>query len=115
MAILNIKRVPMNFDYPLHQVWKGYLNPYYESAIACGLCGMTGGTAQKPCLCCHGVGYLWHPEDKLKSLTWTPVEPPTGDGYQVWEGITEGSPISPVFATESEAKAWIATHYPNYL
>ena len=26
-------------------------------------------------------------------------EPPIGDGWQVWETVSEGSPVTPVFAT----------------
>ena len=29
-------------------------------------------------------------------------EPPTGDGWQLWENVSEGSPVSPVFATKEE-------------
>ena len=32
----------------------------------------------------------------------TDIEPPTGEGWQVWETVSEGSPISPVFATPEE-------------
>ena len=32
---------------------------------------------------------------------WPMAEPPTGDGYQIWETV-KGSPISPVFATPEE-------------
>lgn len=35
------------------------------------------------------------------------VQPPTGDGYQLWETVSEGSPISPVFATPEELARWL--------
>ena len=35
-----LKRVPMNFDWPLNQVWKGYINPY--NSQECKSCGNTG-------------------------------------------------------------------------
>ena len=42
-------------------------------------------------------------EDVLsRSPSWKPTEPPAGDGYQIWETVSEGSPISPVFATPEE-------------
>ncbi|MBE6035618.1 MAG: hypothetical protein E7222_13115 [Clostridiales bacterium] len=45
-----LKRVPMDFPWPIGEVWEGYFK-----------------------------------------------EPPEGDGYQLWENTSEGSPISPVF------------------
>ena len=37
---------------------------------------------------------------------WTPHEPPIGDGYQLWETTTDGSPQSPVFASFDELCKW---------
>jgi hypothetical protein len=34
--------------------------------------------------------------------SWSREEPPSGDGWQVWETVSEGSPVSPVFATAEE-------------
>lgn len=36
------------------------------------------------------------------------IEPPTGDGYQLWETTSEGSPISPVFDTLDALCEWCA-------
>lgn len=36
------------------------------------------------------------------------IEVPTGAGYQMWETCTEGSPISPSFATPEELARWLA-------
>lgn len=33
---------------------------------------------------------------------WEQEEPPEGEGWQVWETVSEGSPITPVFATAEE-------------
>ena len=33
---------------------------------------------------------------------WEPTDPPEGEGWQLWETVSEGSPISPVFSTEEE-------------
>lgn len=35
-----LKRVPMDFEYPLNQTWKGYLNPY--TSIECKACNGSG-------------------------------------------------------------------------
>lgn len=36
------------------------------------------------------------------------VEPPTGDGWQLWETVSEGSPISPVFADADGLTVWMS-------
>lgn len=35
-------------------------------------------------------------------------EPPEGDGWQVWETVSEGSPISPVFSSDEECARWVS-------
>ena len=37
-----VKRVPLDFDWPLRQVWKGYLNPYYKHFRKCPFCDGSG-------------------------------------------------------------------------
>ncbi len=37
-----------------------------------------------------------HPEIQKQAEDWTDTEPPTGDGYQLWETTSEGSLSSPV-------------------
>lgn len=66
-----IKRVPVDFDAPLDKVWAGYLAP--DDAPYNDETGEYEG--------------------------WAPTEPPEGDGWQVWETVSEGSPITPVFPT----------------
>lgn len=63
---------------------------------------------------CGGEGTLW-PSEKIKSQweQWEETPPPTGDGYQLWETISEGSPISPVFAEPEALAEWLATS-PDY-
>lgn len=34
-------------------------------------------------------------------------EPPKGDGYQIWERVSEGSPISPVFEKPEDLANWM--------
>ncbi len=61
------------------------------------------------CPLCGGNGYYWA-DDKFEVLSeeWDWIEPPEGDGYQMWETTSEGSPISPVFATPEELARWLA-------
>lgn len=55
------------------------------------------------CPHCGGDGILYL-NDEIKRLhedfRWQ--EPPTGEGYQIWENTSEGSPITPVFKTAEE-------------
>lgn len=55
------------------------------------------------CSHCDGEGSVWESDEaKQMAEEWAPTEPPAGDGYQMWETVTDGSPISPVFATPEE-------------
>lgn len=73
--------------------------PAKKKIIAAAGLSEEWGTCQE----CHGDGMIWDStEDKQAAEDWTRSEPPTGDGYQIWETVSEGSPISPVFATPEE-------------
>jgi hypothetical protein len=190
-----LKRVPMDFDWPLHKVWSGYLTPY--SSQDCPYCERSGYNEEtrkisegwyafdnpryvwldshhryndnawkyhlteveidalweqkrlrdfekKPtpeefneyvkhdfffneqyvcvkaraehlgvygeCPHCDGEGYTWQSEEVQRlAEEWRPIDPPAGDGYQLWEDCSEGSPVSPVFATLEELCAWCET------
>lgn len=55
------------------------------------------------CPHCHGEGELFLNEEiKRQHDEFQWVEPPTGEGYQMWEDTSEGSPITPVFRTAEE-------------
>lgn len=173
-----IRRVPLDFDWPLHMRWKGYVNPY--SSQKCQGCQGTGYNPETRrlyhswfdwqhrltqdevdelvrqdrllpgvfsaeavnewsqnsafghdeinrvicvearakrrdvfgyCPICNGDGEVWF-SDRVKQLAedWEKDErydPPAGEGWQLWETISEGSPITPVFESEKELKAWI--------
>lgn len=54
------------------------------------------------CDSCGGDGYKWNAGNTVsreRYENWQSYEPPEGDGWQLWETVSEGSPISPVFAT----------------
>lgn len=56
---------------------------------------------------CPGCeGRARHPDDAPGD--WEPTEPPMGEGWQLWETTSEGSPASPVFATAEELADWCA-------
>lgn len=85
-----LKRVPMDFDWPLNKVWYGYLNSPCNSE-----CNDCKHYARLKGLKYHSYGC---PDFNM--------DPPIGDGYQLWETTTEGSPISPVFSSPEELAEW---------
>ena len=60
------------------------------------------------CSCCSGEGVLW-PDPKYAKLSedFERIDPPEGEGYQLWSTISEGTPMSPVFATPEELATWL--------
>jgi hypothetical protein len=62
------------------------------------------------CDTCHGDGHLGTPEQVAAQEAWEPTDPPVGDGWQLWETTTEGSPKSPIYATSAELVDWMTTH-----
>jgi hypothetical protein len=59
------------------------------------------------CDYCNGEGIFWH-NDEIKKLAdvWESYDPPEGEGFQLWETTSEGSPSSPVFKTLEELCEW---------
>jgi hypothetical protein len=56
------------------------------------------------CPACNGEGQIWFNEH-IKELceNWYDnerYEPPAGEGWQVWETVSEGSPVTPVLPTK---------------
>ena len=189
-----LKRVALDFDWPLNKVWRGFLNPFYRKCPDCKngntqsyaalerlvrilmiagedsvirpkdyvpngrqqtmpwgshernfphpylleagidepgteLHELTGGLAGRPprvpfghdssdswsaCkaiikaagldpevwgICPTCKGNAEDPATKEQSDAWKEEEPPAGEGWQLWETVSEGSPISPVFPT----------------
>ena len=59
------------------------------------------------CETCRGESELWDsPEAKAAYEAWEQEEPPAGDGFQLWQNTSEGSPVSPVFNTLAKLCAW---------
>ena len=73
-----------------------------------------GGTSydEWKCVRCKGEGHLGDPDYYDKWYQNERHDPPAGEGWQLWETVSEGSPITPVFATPEE----LATHLsaPGY-
>ena len=80
-----LKRVPLDFDWPLHKIWYGYLiNQCFDG---------------NDCDDCKHYAKLKNLKFKDYGCPDFEFDPPKGDGYQLWETTSEGSPISPVFKT----------------
>jgi hypothetical protein len=59
---------------------------------------------------CNGDGAHWpSPEAHQLFEDWKQIEPPEGDGYQIWQTVSEGGPISPVFSTPEDLARHMAT------
>lgn len=194
----NVKRVPLDFDWPLKARWHGYLMPDNLREVECGDCGGSGCTpagqhvnavsevlldlteasiakrigreaprvrhrlrsdhiksstpgsdiedfvaklmgVEGPggpgayyghydawkmtaallnhagldedwaeCKTCKGMGIVeaWEGQEEAANA-WASTEPPKGEGWQMWESTTEGSPISPVFDSAEGLIDWL--------
>jgi hypothetical protein len=52
------------------------------------------------CATCQGHGSAEvYPGQRAEAEAWEPTSPPEGEGWQLWETVSEGSPITPVFPT----------------
>lgn len=102
-----IKRIALDFDWPINTIWKGYRNPYHTTD--CQAC-----SGEETCKLCNGRGYYFC-DDSFNALfeDWVAIEPPKGDGYQIWETVSDGSPISPIFKTPEELAAWAVEAHKN--
>lgn len=61
------------------------------------------------CPTCQGYGTVErYAGQRAEADAWEPTDPPTGEGWQMWETTSEGSPISPVFGTAEELAEWLA-------
>lgn len=110
-----LKRVPLDFNYK--GIWKGYLpeikelknkkaivklvpeiNNFNDSSSICYECEKFFKD------CNEDARYCLAHNKELKTIWY--YEPPTGEGFQLWETVSEGSPISPVFESLEELCIW---------
>lgn len=106
MGYLCVKRVALDFDWPRGQIWHGYDNPYWCLRSLCPRCRWLRNTIAS-CPECRGDGEVWQQGGKRLYDSWKPTEPPAGEWWQLWEDISEGSPVSPVFSTAEELASWL--------
>ncbi len=61
------------------------------------------------CPACKGEGSVWDSKKNKRIYeAWKPTEPPAGPGYQIWETVSEGSAISPVFDNPEALADWMS-------
>lgn len=63
-----------------------------------------------PYVCATCKGHASIPKFKGQrklAKKWKSTKPPKGDWWQLWETVSEGSPVSPAFETPEELAAWI--------
>lgn len=110
-----LRRVPLDFDYPINKVWYGYyLKPSFCHSTFQAGCEGCRKFAQIKGIKLSSTGCPdFHAQIELNF----DIEPPKGEGYQLWETTSEGSPKSPVFKTLEELCEWceeFATTFADY-
>ena len=106
-----LRRVPPDWAHPSH--WAGHYQPlhdreYEEAAIEYLSAFMAWENGHNPKRATSETRYYWDwagppPKRDYYRPKWT-VEPPA---YQVYENVTEGTPVSPVFQTVPALRAWL--------
>ena len=103
-----IKRIHIDFDWREKtkdkegycDLWKGYL----LDSIKCFLCDGKGKNIKgKECPLCEGDGEV-QPRIEPPECWWDKKK----NGYQLWEDVTEGSPISPVFEKPEQLAKYLS-------
>lgn len=90
-----------------------------HDAINCGYvirerCRRDG--VPETCVECRGHGYQEAYEGQREDAdAWTATQPPTGDCWQLWETVSEGSPISPVFTTPEDLARWMVSGQSEWM
>lgn len=59
------------------------------------------------CASCGGQGDCGTEEQRAAYEAWESTGPPEGEGFQLWETVSEGSPISPVFDSAEGLARWM--------
>jgi len=93
-----VKRVSLDFNWPIRKIWYGYLMSKCldgEYGMSCDDCKL----------------FAKYKNIEISSYgcpNFDILEPPKGDGWQMWQTTSEGSPISPVFESPEGLARWLA-------
>ena len=85
------------------QEWEAKGHPSDMEEFLAAKIAVANATETLPLYICDQV-YL-----ALAANCWQFDEPPKGEGFQLWETTSEGSPISPVFKTLDDLAEWCAS------
>lgn len=109
-----LKRVPLDFDYPTRKIWYGYLviPRFCQSTTRVDFCEECKNFARLKKIPLTDSGCPIY--EKLFQRQMQFFEPPEGPGYQLWEDITEGAPVSPVFESMDALVKWCAENEPIF-
>lgn len=109
-----VKRVPLDFDYPIRKIWYGYLiQPRFcKSTDKVNFCTECKNFARLKEIPLDESGCLAYDNWFQKQMQF--FEPPEGPGYQLWEDITEGSPVSPIFESMDGLVKWCEENEPIF-
>lgn len=118
-----LKRVPLDFNYPINKLWEGYCPSLKKLQNIEGIVKQVPeileykGNICQECKkkfnsCSEDARYcVWY-NPELKNLWYYDV--PKGEGYQLWNTTTEGHPMSPVFKTLEELCEWCAKNATTF-
>lgn len=59
------------------------------------------------CTNCHDGAVEVYEGQRAEADAWEWTQPPTGEGWQLWETTSEGSPVSPVFPDRAGLITWL--------
>ena len=99
-----VKRVHIDFDLfergeKESDTWKGYL----LDEVECPLCkGSKKTLKKKECPLCYGTGKCSPTIEPPKGYDWEITE-----GFQIWQDVSEGGPVSPVFLKPEDLAKWM--------
>lgn len=69
-----IKRVAANFDWPVKEIWKGYLNPYYKHRKECPFCDGSGHNPETKKIADEWYSFEDHSERWCDNITQDEVQ-----------------------------------------
>lgn len=106
-----VKRVPLNFNWPQKKTWWGYELP----DVTCQTCSGLGTLSQFLSREVRDNKAVWRIPDSArcpscdgKGTIRPMIEIPSGPGYQLWDMLHNWRPISPVFAAPEDLAHWLS-------
>lgn len=103
MVIPSAERVN---DWSLHGFGHDSINASVVIRARCERLGVA-----EICATCDGHASVErYPGQRAEAEAWEATEPPTGPGWQLWETVSEGSPVTPVFSSADGLISHLVDH-----